>query len=136
LAQSGAILLYAAEKSGKLIPNDGARRAAAWQWFMMGSSDLAGASGTLFLIENVVPEKSQKNADFFKDRLLRMFSLLDQRLSGREFIADEVSIADLMLYPIYATRKPLIDIAGGLANLNRWGSTMASRPSVQKGMNP
>ena len=136
LAQSAAILLYAAEKSGKFMPNDGVRRAAAWQWFMMGSSDLAGTNATLFLLENLAPEKSLKNADFFKDRLLKLFSLLDQRLSGREFVADELSIADLMLYPIYATRKPLIDAAGGCANLHRWGAMMASRPSVQKGMNP
>jgi GST-like protein len=136
LAQSAAILLYAAEKSGKFMPNDGVRRAAAWQWFMMGSSDLAGTSATLFLLENLAPEKSLRNAEFFKDRLFKLFSLLDQRLSGREFVADELSIADLMLYPIYATRKPFIDAAGGFANLHRWGAMMASRASVQKGMNP
>ena len=136
LSQSSAILLYAAEKSGKFLPNDGVRRAAAWQWFMMGNSDLAGISATLFLLENLTPEKSPKNVDFFKDRLLKFFSLLDQRLAGREFVADELSIADLMLYPLYATRKPLIDAAGGFANLHRWGAMMASRPSVQKGMSP
>jgi len=136
LAQSAAILIYAAEKSGKFMPKDGARRAAAWQWFMMGASDLAGSSSTLFLLENLVPEKSPKNADFFKDRVVKFFTLLDQRLQGREYIADEVSIADLMLYPIYAARKPLLDAAGGLANLQRWGAMMASRPGVQKGMNP
>ena len=136
LAQSAAILIYAAEKSGKFMPSDGARRAAAWQWFMMGASDLAGSSSTLFLLENLVPEKSQKNADFFKDRVVKFFSLLDQRLQGRECIADELSIADLMLYPIYAARKPMLDAAGGLANLHRWGAMMAARPGVQKGMNP
>jgi len=136
LAQSSAILLYAAEKSGKFMPGDGVRRAAAWQWFMMGSSDLAGTSATLFLLENLVPEKSPKNADFFKERLFKLFSLLDQRLAGRDFVADELSIADLMLYPIYATRKPLLDAASGYANLHRWGAMMASRPGVQKGMNP
>ena len=102
LAQSGAIVLYVAEKSGKFLPKDGARRAAAQQWFMMGASDIAGASGTLFLLENLAPEKSAKNAEFFRDRLVKMFSLLEQRLSGREFIADELSIADLMLYPNYS----------------------------------
>ena len=136
LAQSGAILLYAAEKSGKFMPDDRVRRAAAWQWFLMGRSELAGTSTTLFLLENLAPEKSPKNADFFKDRLFKFFSLLDQRLSGREFVADELSIADLMLYPLYATRKPLIDAEGGYANLHRWGATMAARPGVQKGMNP
>lgn len=136
LAQSAAILLYAAEKTGKFMPKDGARRATAWQWFMMGGSDIAANSATLFLLENLAPEKSSKNADFFKDRLFKFFSLLDQRLAGREFVADELSIADLMLYPNYALRKPLIDVAGGFANLHRWGAMMASRPGVQKGMNP
>jgi glutathione S-transferase len=53
-----------------------------------------------------------------------------------EFVADELSIADLMLYPNYAARKPLIDAAGDYSNLHRWGAMMASRPGVQKGMNP
>ena len=136
LAQSGAIVLYVAEKTGKFIPKDGTRRAAAWQWFMMCASDLVGASATVFLLENVVPEKSTTNAEFFKGRLVRLFSLIDQRLTGREFVADELSIADLAIYPIYAQRKPLIDAAGGCDNVHRWGAMMAARPGVQKGMNP
>ena len=136
LAQSGAIVLYVAEKCGKFLPKDGARRAAAQQWFMMGASDIAAASGTLFLLENLAPEKSAKNAEFFKDRLVKMFSLLEQRLSGREFVADELSIADLMLYPNYSLRKPLLDASGSFANLHRWGALMAARPGVKKGMNP
>lgn len=136
LAQSGAIVLYVAEKTGKFLPKDGARRAAAWQWFVMSASDLSGANATVFLLENVAPEKSAKNVEFFKGRLLKLFSLLDQRLSGREFVADELSIADLMIYPIYAQRKPLIDSAGDCANVHRWGAMMASRPGVRKGMNP
>lgn len=135
LAQSGAIVLYVAEKSGRFIPKDPLRRAAAWQWFMMGSSDLACASAALFLVETFAPDKSAKNAGYFNDRLLKSFSLLDQRIAGRDFVADEFSIADLMLYPVYAQRKPMIEAAGGCANLHRWGATMASRPGVQKGMN-
>ena len=136
LAQSGAIVVYVAEKTGKFLPQDGARRAAAWQWFMMCTSDLAAASATVFLLENLVPEKSATNAEFFKGRLVRLFSLLDQRLSGHEYVADELSIADLAIYPVYAQRKPLIDAAGGCANVHRWGAMMAARPGVQKGMNP
>lgn len=136
LAQSGAIILYVAEKSGKFLPRDGARRAAAQQWFTMAASDISAASGTLFLLESLAPEKSEKNAEFFKDRLIRMFSLLDQRLSGREFVADELSIADLMLYPNYWLRKPLLEASGSFANLHRWGAAMAARPGVRQGMNP
>ena len=136
LAQSGAIVVYVAEKTGKFLPKDGVRRAAAWQWFAMSASDLSSASTSVFLLENLTPEKSATNVEFFKGRLLRLFSLLDQRLSGREFVADELSIADLMIYPVYAQRKPLIEAAGECANLHRWGAMMASRPGVQKGMNP
>lgn len=136
LAQSGAIVLYVAEKSGKFLPKDGARRAAAYQWFMLGLSDVAAASGTVFLLENAAPEKSAKNVEFFKERLVKFFALVDQRLVGREFVADELSIADLTLYPNYSLRKPLLDASGSFANLHRWGAMMAARPGVMKGMNP
>jgi len=134
LAQSGAILLYAAEKSGKFLPKDAARRAIAWQWLLMGAADLASASSALFLTEAQVPEKSARNAEFFKGRLMRFFALLDQRLGGREYLADEISVADLMIYPVYAARKALVEAAGGMANLQRWGALLASRPGVQRGM--
>ena len=68
-----------------------------------------------------------------KTRALRFARAMD-RIAKRH--ADDVSVADFMLYPNYAARKPLIDAAGGFANLHRWGATMAARPGVQKGMNP
>lgn len=134
LAQSGAILVYACEKAGKYIPTEGRRRAMAAQWFMFAASDVAGTSSTVFFSENVVPEKVAANIDFFKNRLIRYFRLADDHLAGREYLADEISFADLMLYPNYALRKPLLEAAGGTENLKRWGEKMAARPGVQKGM--
>ena len=134
LSQSAAIILYIAEKTGKLLPKDPARRAVAMQWFMQGATDVAATSGAIFRLENSVPEKIPSSIDYFKQRLLGFFSVCDERLAGREYLADELSVADLMLYPNFALRKPLIDQAGGFANLQRWGATMASRPAVQKGM--
>lgn len=136
LAQSGAILLYASEKSGKLMPKDAGRRALAYQWFMQATSDVAAASGTIFLLENAVPEKLPVNTDFFKKRLVAFFRNADQRLAQREFLADEVSVADLALYPIYALRKAMLEEAGGMDALKRWGERMAARPGVKKGMQP
>ena len=136
LAQSGAIILYCAEKSGKFLPKDPARRALALQWFMQGATDVAPTSGAIFQLEMVTPEKSEAIINHFKKRLLAFFAVCDARLAGRDYLADEISIADLMLYPNYSARKPLIDAAGGYANLHRWGATMAARPGVQKGMNP
>ena len=134
LSQSGAIILYAAEKAGKFLPKDAVRRVMALQWFTQGLSDVAGTSGALFRVENSVPEKIAANTDYFKKRLLGFFSVCDAQLAGREYLADELSVADLMLYPNFALRKQLIDQAGGFANLQRWGALMASRPAVQKGM--
>ena len=68
IAQSGAIALYVAEKSGKLLPKDPVRRAQALHWFMHACSDCALTSGTMFHLANTAPEKSQANVDFFEKR--------------------------------------------------------------------
>ena len=134
LSQSGAIILYVAEKAGKFLPRDAARRAVTMQWFMQGATDVVATSGAIFRLENSVPEKSPSSIDYFRQRLLGFFSVCDAHLAGREYLADELSVADLMLYPNFALRKALIDQAGGFANLQRWGATMDSRPAVRKGM--
>ena len=134
LPQSGAIILYVAEKTGRFLPKDAVRRAMAYQWFAQGLSDVAATSGALFRVENSVPEKIAGNTDYFKKRLLGFFSVCDARLAGRDFLADEFSVAELMLFPNFALRKSMIDEAGGFANLQRWGAAVGSRPGMQKGM--
>jgi len=134
LAQSGAIVVYACEKAGKFIPTEGSRRAAAGQWFMAAASDIAGTSSTVFHSEITAPEKIAANVEFFRNRLLNYFRDVDRHLTGRQYLADEISFADFMLYPNYALRKPLLEVAGGMPNLKRWGEAMAARPGVQKGM--
>ena len=134
LSQSGAIILYTAEKSGKFLPKDAARRALAMQWMMQAASDIAGASATIFRMETSVPDKIAANTDYFKQRLLGFFATCDARLAGHEYLADEFSVADIMLYPNFAARKSLIDQAGGFANLQRWGAAIGARPGVQRGM--
>ena len=136
LAQSGAIVVYACEKAGRFIPTNGLRRAMAAQWFAFGVSDIAGTSSAIFLSETALPEKSAATTDFFKARLVKYFRLADARLAGRDFLADEMSFADLQLYPNYALRKPMLDTAGGMDHLTQWGERMAARPGVGKGMNP
>lgn len=134
LSQSGAIIVYIAEKTGKFLPKDAARRAVTMQWFMQGATDVAATSGAIFRLENSVPEKIPSSIDYFKQRLLGFFSVCDAQLAGRAYLADELSVADLMLYPNFALRKPLIDQAGGFENLQRWGAAMGARPAVQRGM--
>lgn len=134
VTQSGAILLYAAEKSGKLLPRDAARRASAHQWVMFACSDCAGSSSGIFVLSNMAPEKSAANVEYFEQRLLRFWRIADAQLATRQFLVDEFSVADIALYPIYAARKALADKAGDLPNLTRWGAVIAQRAAVQRGM--
>lgn len=134
LAQSGAIVVYACEKAAKFIPVQGARRAMASQWFMQAMTDVAGTSGAIFQLENVVPEKSAANSAHFRQRLASFFRHVDHHLAGRDYLADEISFADLALYPNVAARRALVEEAGGMDNLLRWADRMAARPGVKRGM--
>ena len=134
LSQSGTILQYLAEKTGRFMPRDAVRRLLALQWVMFAATDCAAASGSIFQLSVLAPEKSPANVAFFEQRTLRYLRVADGRLAGREWLADELSIADFALYPIYAVRKALVDTAGDLPNLTRWGATLAARPAVAKAM--
>ena len=133
VTQSGAILLYVAEKTGKFIPKDPATRIDAFQWFMQACSDVAGTGSTLFHLGNNCPEKSPANVGYFETRLVNMLKVADQQLAGKQYLVGELSIADLALYPAIAARKPMVEKAG-LSNLLKWMDTMAARPGVAKGM--
>jgi GST-like protein len=134
LSQSGAIVLYVAEKSGKFLPKDPLRRLVAMQWLMQACSDVAGNSGAIFQLSMVAPEKSAPNIEFFEKRLVNVLRVADQRLAEREYLADEFSVADLALYPVVATRRPVVEKHGGLPHLAKWAERMAARPGVAKGM--
>jgi GST-like protein len=134
LSQSAAIMLYAATKAGKFLPDDPRRRAVALQWLLFAVTDVARASTSVFLCASVVPDKSPANIAYFEQQTLRYLRVADQRLAGREFLADELSVADFALYPLYAVRKALVDNAGDLPELTRWAAALALRPALARGM--
>jgi len=134
LAQSGAILLYLAMKTGSFFPIDPALRAEAFQWFMQATTDCAPASGMIFQLSRLAPEKSPANVAFLEERLRKFLRVVDTRLAGRAHLAGEVSIADLALYPVTAARRELIEGDAGFVNLKRWMTTIGDRPAVVRGM--
>ena len=134
LTQSGAIDLYLAEKADRFVPADPLRRITALQWLMVALTDCATSSTGIFFATVLLPDRSPANVAWFEQRLTRQFRLADARLAEREWLADELSFADFALYPIYAVRKSLVDAAGDLPNLARWGAALAARPAVAKGM--
>ncbi len=133
LSQSGAILLYLAQKTGRYLPTDPGRRALAWQWLMFGVTDCMSATAGIFFETALLPEKAPANLKWYEERLLRFFRVADGRLAGRDWLVDEISIADFALYPIYALRKSLAD-ASDLPNVTRWGAALAERPAVQRAL--
>jgi len=134
LAQSGAIALYAAAKSGRFLPADAARRATALQWLFFACADAASASGALFYLGVLAPEKSEPNMKFLSDRLLGILRVADRHLAQHEWLADELSIADFALHPVVAVRRALVDGAADLPHLVRWADALAARPGVARGM--
>ncbi len=134
ISQSGAIVLYLAEKTGKFLPKDPVRRAHAYEWFMQAATDVAPTSSTIFYVSTAVPEKTPTTIQHFEARFLAMCGIVDQRLIGRDFLADEISIADLALAPVVAARKDMIDKQPGLSNLKRWATAMLARPGVSRGL--
>ena len=90
LSQSGAIVLYCAEKSGRFIPSNAARRALAMQWFMQAASDVAGAGTIMFFYGIQAPDKTPANAQWLEQRFLNALSVVDQHLADHQYLADEI----------------------------------------------
>ena len=134
VAQSGAILVYLAEKTGRFVPRDARKRAEAMQWVFQATTDTAASSMMIFVLTRLAPEKSDANLAFCEERTLRHLRVADARLAGREYLADELSIADFALYPLTVVRRPLIDRAGDLPNLVRWADAIGARPAVARAM--
>ena len=128
--ESGAILLYLAEKSGKLIPKDVRGRAEVLQWLfwqMAGLGPMAGQNGH-FSIH--APEKIPYAIDRYTRETARLYGVLDRRLADREFIAGAYSIADVASFPWivpHASHKQNLD---DFPNLKRWFETIRARPAT------
>jgi len=133
LTQSHAIVLHYAMQENRFVPQDAITRALCLQWLFQVASDAAPTSGALFAVQNFLPEKSEANTQFFADRLLAHFRYIDGRLGQAEYLAGELSIADLSLYPVYKARHDMIESAG-LRNFQRWAKTVGARPALQKAL--
>lgn len=130
LFESGAILLYLAEKTGKFIPADVRGRAEVLQWLfwqMAGLGPMAGQNGHFNIY---APEKVPYAIDRYTRETERLYGVLDRRLADRAFIAGDYSIADMASYPWivpYAQHKQ--DLSA-FPNLTRWFDTIAARPAT------
>lgn len=135
VAQSGAIVLYLAERSGRFLPTEPVQRTRVLEAFMQVMTDVAPASAALFYVSKATEPPNPDVMAYCKNRFLSMLALVDRRLSRHPWLAgEEISIADFALYPTVAARKAILEEATGLSDLRRWAETMALRPDVARGM--
>jgi GSH-dependent disulfide-bond oxidoreductase len=132
--ESGAILLYLAEKSGRFLPRDLRGRMQATQWLMWqvgGLGPMAGQAGhfRLYATEQVPYAIAR-----YTDEVNRLFGVLDRRLAGREFIAGEYSIADMACWPWVLPHKRQGQKLEDFPDLQRWYEQLKQRPALRRGI--
>jgi glutathione S-transferase len=131
--ESGAILLYLAEKTGTLMPADPKGRSEVVQWLMFQMGGLGPMMGQANVFTRYFPEHIPTVIDRYLRESRRLLEVLDSRLSGHEFLAGDYSIADIANWCWAVSHDwPGIDI-GGLDHLQRWIEAIAARPAVAKG---
>ena len=133
VSQSGAVMMYVANKSGSMWPSSDAGKIAALQWLMFGCTDVAPWNGFYNQTMNMMPEKVEANIDFCKQRLLRWFGEANAQLGKTEYLAGELSLADFAVFPVVNQRKQMVEEAE-MKNLLRWWEAVSPRPGVQKGL--
>jgi GST-like protein len=132
--ESGAILLYLAEKTGKLLPKDPRGKAAAMQWVMWqmaGQGPMLGQLGHFFYY---APEKLPYAIERYSNEAKRLYRVLDKQLSDREFIAGTYSIADIICWPWILFRDHHGLVLEDYPNLSRWYRAIEARPQISKAL--
>ncbi len=130
--ESGAILIYLAEREGRLLPTEARQRAMILQWLiwqMAGQGPMVGQAGHF---RNYAPEKLPYAIDRYSNEASRLYRVLDTRLEGREWIADDYSIADIACWPWVIFRDHHgIDLAN-YPNVARWYAAIDARPAARR----
>ncbi len=132
--ESGAILLYLAEKTGKLIPADIQRRSRVVQWLMWQMGGLGPMQGQANVFFRYFPEKIQPAIDRYQNEVRRLFGVMNARLGEAAWLADEYSIADIACYPWIAQADWSGVPLDPFPHLARWFAAMGARPAVIAGM--
>ena len=133
LFESGAILMYLAEKTGKLWPKEGEAHWRTVEWLMW---QMGGVGPMLGQVHHFVKYNKGK-APYAEERYLkeahRLYAVLDRRLAGREFVAGGYSIADIAIWPWVSRYEWQTVDLDQYPNVKRWYVTIGRRPAVQKG---
>ena len=132
--ESGAILVYLAEKTGQLMPSDAKGRSRVMQWLMFQMGGVGPMMGQANVFYRYFPQKIQPAIDRYQAEGRRLFEVLDGHLKNHEWLAGDYSIADIANWAWVRTHRwsgvPIDD----LPHLQRWVEAIRARPAVQKGI--
>lgn len=132
--ESGAIMIYLAEKGGALLPSSGASRAKVLSWLMFQMAGIGPMMGQSNYFYGLLPEKIPQAISRFQKEGRRLFEVLDNQLKDNEWLAGDYSIADIANWCWVRTHRWSGINVVGLGNLHRWSTQMEDRPAVQKGI--
>ncbi|MEC4895078.1 MAG: glutathione S-transferase N-terminal domain-containing protein [Oscillatoria sp. PMC 1051.18] len=133
--ESGAILIYLAEKTHKFLPTESKQRYQVLEWVMFQMASIGPMFGQYNHFYHFASEKIPYAIARYQKETLRLYGVLDKQLANREYICNDYTIADIITYPWIAAYNFMELTLDNHLNLKRWYETVSQRPAVQKGMN-
>ena len=132
--ESGAILVYLAEKTGRLMPASGDGRKTVMEWLMWQMGGFGPMLGQAHHFNFYAKDKIGYAMDRYSNEANRLYGVLDRRLQGHDFVAGDYSIADIAIFPWTRTYERQNVAIGDYPNVVRWRKAIFDRPAVQRGM--
>lgn len=132
--ESGAILIYLAEKTGQFLPSDPHARIQVLEWLMFQMGNVGPMFGQCNHFRSYAPEEVPYAINRYTKEVGRLYGVMDKRLDGRNFLAGDYSIADMATYSWTLGYKRYGYSMDDYPNLKRWQAVLTERPAVEKGM--
>jgi GST-like protein len=133
LMESGAILLYLADKAGSLMPGPGRAHWQTMQWLMLQVGGVGPMLGQAHHFNHFNPDKSEYARERYVNEAARLYGVLDKQLGKEEYLAGDYSVADIATWPWIARYEWQGIRWSRYPNLKRWYKTIAARPAVRRG---
>lgn len=131
--ESGAILVYLAEKTGQLLPSEPKGRSRVLQWLMFQMGGIGPMQGQANVFFRYAPTKIAYAIERYQKETRRLYDVLDRRLAQSEYLAGEYSIADIATWSWVSTHEWSGVGVGDLEHVQRWLAAVGERPAVQRG---
>ena len=132
--ESGAILIYLAEKTGQLLPELPEKRSVVLQWLMFQMGGIGPMQGQAHVFYRYAPEKIEYAINRYQKETLRLYQVLDDQLKNKEYLTDDFSIADIATWPWVRRHQWAGVEIEKLYNLRRWVENLENRPAFQNGI--